>query len=64
MKLTDKQLAVALAVCQGISNKQIAHELSISEATVKSHLRTVMRKLQVTNRTQVAIWAMQKMGVT
>lgn len=38
-------------------NKQIAHSLSISEATVKAHMTAIMRKLDVTNRTQAALVA-------
>ena len=46
-------------LADGHSNKAIAKELSITEATVKVHLKTVLRKLGATNRTQVAIWAVQ-----
>jgi two-component system nitrate/nitrite response regulator NarL len=42
---------------RGDSNKIIARELGIAEATVKVHLKNLMRKLSTTNRTQVAIWA-------
>ena len=43
---------------QGQSNKIIASQLGLSEATVKVHLRCIMRKLGVVNRTQVAIASM------
>lgn len=55
--LTPAQLKVLLAVLEGKLNKQIAHELSISEATVKAHMTAVMRKLDVQNRTQAALAA-------
>lgn len=42
----------------GSSNKMIAREFSISEATVKVHIRAVLRKIRVSNRTQAAIWAL------
>ena len=50
-------------LAEGHSNKAIAKELTITEATVKVHLKAVLRKLGATNRTQVAIWAVQH-GVT
>lgn len=42
----------------GRSNKRIANDLGITEATVKVHLKTLLRKINVANRTQAAIWAM------
>ena len=55
--LTPMQLKVLLAVLDGQLNKQIAHSLSISEATVKAHMTAIMRKLDVRNRTQAALVA-------
>lgn len=55
--LTPMQLKVLLAVLDGRLNKQIAHDLSISEATVKAHMTAIMRKLDVSNRTQAAMVA-------
>ena len=55
--LTKQQSAVVDAVRQGKANKVIAHELHISESTVKVHLHNVMKKLQVKNRTEVAVKA-------
>ena len=55
--LTKQQSAVADAVRQGKANKVIAHELKISESTVKVHLHNIMKKLQVKNRTEVAVKA-------
>jgi two-component system nitrate/nitrite response regulator NarL len=43
----------------GHSNKMIARELAISDATVKVHLKALLRKLKARNRTQAAIWAME-----
>lgn len=51
---TPRQQAVAEALRQGKANKAIAHELDICENTVKSHVRTIMRKLKANNRTEVA----------
>jgi DNA-binding NarL/FixJ family response regulator len=55
--LTPTQLKVLLAVLDGQLNKQIAHTLGISEATVKAHMTAIMRKLDVRNRTQAALVA-------
>jgi DNA-binding NarL/FixJ family response regulator len=55
--LTPMQLKVLLAVLDGQLNKQIAFNLGISEATVKAHMTAVMRKLDVSNRTQAALVA-------
>jgi two-component system nitrate/nitrite response regulator NarL len=44
---------------QGLTNKRIANTLGITEATVKVNLKAVLRKLGLSNRTQVAIWAIQ-----
>jgi DNA-binding NarL/FixJ family response regulator len=51
---TERQSAVADALCRGKANKDIAVELDLSESTVKVHVRNIMRKLGATNRTQVA----------
>jgi DNA-binding NarL/FixJ family response regulator len=53
--LSDKQEQVLKLLVKGQSNKVIASQLGLSEATVKVHLGCIMRKLGVANRTQVAI---------
>jgi DNA-binding NarL/FixJ family response regulator len=53
--LTERQMMVVEALCQGMANKKIAYELGMSEHTVKVHLRHIMRKLKVRNRTEVAV---------
>jgi DNA-binding NarL/FixJ family response regulator len=55
--LTPTQLKVLLGVLEGKLNKQIAHDLSVTEATVKGHMTALMRKLGVHTRTQVALAA-------
>jgi DNA-binding NarL/FixJ family response regulator len=55
--LTPTQLKVMQGVHSGLLNKQIAYDLGIAEATVKAHMTALMRKLNVRNRTQVAIAA-------
>ncbi len=61
--LTPTQLKVLLAVLEGQLNKQIAHNLGMSEATVKAHMTAIMRKLDVRNRTQAALVARSLGGV-
>ncbi len=57
--LTPQQFRVLTMIAEGQLNKQIAWELSVSEATVKAHMTAIMRKLGVNNRTQVALAASQ-----
>ncbi len=52
-ELTAAQFRVLLGICDGKLNKQIAHELSITEATVKAHVTAVLRKLGAHHRTQL-----------
>lgn len=59
--LTPTQVKVLEGVRSGRLNKQIAFDLGIAEATVKAHMTALMRKLQVRNRTQVAV-AAQALG--
>jgi DNA-binding NarL/FixJ family response regulator len=51
---TPRQMAVLSYLKLGKSNKAIAHELGMSESTVKVHLRNIMKKMNVTNRTEAA----------
>ena len=57
--LTRREKDVLLLVTQGESNKSIAEKLVLSEVTVKSHLCNIFKKLNVTNRTQAVLIAMQ-----
>jgi DNA-binding NarL/FixJ family response regulator len=52
---TARQAAVVQALRQGKPNKQIAYELNMRESTVKLHVRNIMKKLKVKNRTEAAI---------
>ena len=51
---TERQMAVVEALRRGRANKIIAHELQLRESTVKVHIRNIMKKLNATNRTEVA----------
>jgi DNA-binding NarL/FixJ family response regulator len=53
--LTPQQLRVLDMLCRGLQNKQIAHELDISETTVKVHVSDILRKLDVLSRTRAII---------
>ena len=56
-EFTERQFAVLVCLCQGDPNKVIGRKLGMTETTVKVHVREIMRKLGVSNRTQVAIAA-------
>lgn len=55
--LTPQQVRVLMMLSDGLMNKQIAYELSISEATVKAHVSAILQKLNVDSRTQAVIAA-------
>jgi DNA-binding NarL/FixJ family response regulator len=55
--LTPQQVRVLMMLGDGLMNKQIAYELSISEATVKAHVSSILQKLDVDSRTQAVIAA-------
>lgn len=58
-ELTPQQFRVLQMVSTGQLNKQIAHELGVSEATIKTHMTAILRKLGVNNRTQAVLIANQ-----
>jgi DNA-binding NarL/FixJ family response regulator len=55
--LSPREREVLVMVAEGLPNKVIARQLSISEKTVKAHLTSVFRQIGVTDRTQAALWA-------
>jgi DNA-binding NarL/FixJ family response regulator len=55
--LTPQQVRVLMMLSGGLLNKQIAHELGVSEATVKAHVSAILQKLGVESRTQAVIAA-------
>jgi len=57
-RLTARQEAILCCLIEGDSNKTIARKMKIAEATVKVHVKAILRKTRVHNRTQAAIWAM------
>jgi DNA-binding NarL/FixJ family response regulator len=60
--LTPQQMRVLMMLSEGLLNKQIAYELSVSEATVKAHVSAILTKLGVESRTQAVI-AAARVGV-
>jgi DNA-binding NarL/FixJ family response regulator len=63
-ELTPRELEVALAIAQGLSNAEIAHQLFLSEATVKTHVRRILTKLHLRDRVQVVVYAYETGLVT
>lgn len=59
VNLSEREIQVLQLLIMGAANKVIGRELGICEATVKVHVKAALRKLQVSNRTQAAIWAVQ-----
>ncbi len=57
--LTERELEVLIALSRGLSNKEIATELVVTEKTVKTHVSSVLSKLDVKSRTQAALYAWQ-----
>ena len=58
--LTKRELEVLKQLSFGLTNKEIAEALGISYETVKEHVQHVLRKLNVSDRTQAAVWAVQR----
>lgn len=55
--LSPREKSILLCIIEGDSNKCIARKMDITEATVKVHVKAILRKIRVQNRTQAAIWA-------
>lgn len=60
--LTEREIDVLRLIGQGLANKEIAYTLHISEKTVKTHVSSILGKLQVTSRTHAALYAV-RMGL-
>ena len=57
--LTKRELEVLVLVSEGMFNKEIADKLSISERTVKNHISSIFKKIDVSDRTQAAVFAIR-----
>jgi two-component system nitrate/nitrite response regulator NarL len=56
--LSDREMQILGCLLDGASNKQIAYALELSDGTVKVHIKTILKKIGVQNRTQAAVWAL------
>ena len=61
-RLSEREKFILRCIIEGDSNKHIARRLNIAEATVKCHVKAILRKIQVRNRTQAAMWATEQAG--
>jgi len=62
--LSPREKLILGCLIEGNSNKSIARKIDIAEATVKVHVKAILRKIRVQNRTQAAIWAMNTGALT
>jgi DNA-binding NarL/FixJ family response regulator len=58
--LSPREVEILDNIAQGMTNKQVAYNLSISEQTVKNHMSSILRKLSVNDRTQAVVYAMRQ----
>jgi two-component system, NarL family, nitrate/nitrite response regulator NarL len=56
--LSGREMQILGCLLKGAQNKQIAQELKIADSTVKVHIKAILKKIHVQNRTQAAIWAL------
>ena len=62
--MSRREMLILRMLTQGASNKTIARNLVITELTVKVHMKAILRKLRLQNRTQAAIWARNNINET
>ena len=60
--LSFREKQVVNLVCQAKLNKEIAYELHLTEGTIKEYLNRIFRKVGATNRTELAVWALTRLG--
>ena len=63
MPLTRREREVARLIAQGLSNRQIADVLTISERTAATHVEHILQKLDMNSRAQVASWAALRLDI-
>ena len=64
VNLTPRELEILELVAKGLTNKQIAHVVGISNFTVKHHLDSIIEKLEVSDRTEAVTAAIQRGIIT
>jgi two-component system nitrate/nitrite response regulator NarL len=57
--LSPREREIVLCLARGASNKEIARDLDVAESTVKIHVQHILRKLNLSSRVQVAVWAIE-----
>jgi two-component system nitrate/nitrite response regulator NarL len=62
-QLSPRERSILRCLIEGASNKCIARKVDISEATVKVHIKAILRKIRVQNRTQAAIWGINNQSL-
>jgi DNA-binding NarL/FixJ family response regulator len=62
--LSGRERSIIPHLMEGHSNKVIARDLRIAEATVKTHVKSILKKIGVTNRTQAAMWGRTNVGLS
>ena len=58
--LSRREAEVAALVAQGLTNRQIAEKIIVTESTAAKHIEHILNKLGLTSRTQIAMWAAEK----
>jgi two-component system nitrate/nitrite response regulator NarL len=61
-RLSQREQEILRWLMEGAPNKVIARKLNVAEATVKVHIKAILRKIGAHNRTQAAMWATQQLG--
>jgi two-component system nitrate/nitrite response regulator NarL len=60
-KLSPREIQILNCLKEGAPNKAIARKLDITEATIKVHVKAILRKIGASNRTQAAMWASKRL---
>lgn len=58
--LTEKEISIIRLIANGLNNKEISQELFLSEGTIKNNITNILAKLELRDRTQLAIFAFKK----
>ncbi len=61
-KLSRREKGVAELLARGLTNRQIAEELFLSERTVENHVRNILKKLDLSSRSEVAAWVVAQLS--